>query len=105
MKIFLEGHKSLVGSEKIRKIKKKKYNNIITADRKNLDLLNQRAVFSFLRKKNSAQEYSFSKDQIAIVKNNSLNLILGKINFKDNQPIIYTKYNFDLDNLRVVLND
>ncbi|MDC0968389.1 rod shape-determining protein MreC [Alphaproteobacteria bacterium] len=60
---------------------------------------------SFLRKKNSAQEYSFSKDQIAIVKNNSLKLILGKINFKDNQPIIYTKYNFDLDNLRVVLND
>ena len=60
---------------------------------------------SFLRKKNSSQEYTFFKDQIAFVKINSLNLILGKIDFKGDQPIIYTKYNFDLDNLRVVLND
>ena len=60
---------------------------------------------SFLRKKNSSQEYTFSKDQIAFVKINSLNLILGKIDFKEDQPIIYTKYNFNLDNLRVVLND
>ena len=60
---------------------------------------------SFLRKKNSSKEYTFSKDQIAFVKINSLNLILGKIDFKDDQPIIYTKYNFNLDNLRVVLND
>ncbi len=60
---------------------------------------------SFLRKKNSSKEYTFSKDQIAFVKINSLNLILGKIDFKEDQPIIYTKYNFNLDNLRVVLND
>lgn len=60
---------------------------------------------SFLRKKNSEQEYTFSKDQIAFVKTSSLNLILGKIDFKDNQPIIYTKYNYNLDNLRVVLSD
>lgn len=51
MKIFLAGHKGLVGSAILRKLKQKKYNNIITADRKTLDLLNQKAVFSFLKRK------------------------------------------------------
>lgn len=60
---------------------------------------------SFLRKKDSAQEYNFSKNQTAYVKNNSINLILGKIDYKDQRPILYTKYNFNLDNLRVVLDD
>ena len=60
---------------------------------------------SFLRKKDSSQEYNFSKNQTAYVKNNLINLILGKIDFKNNHPIIYTKYNFNLDNLRVILDD
>ena len=60
---------------------------------------------SFLRKKDSSQEYNFKKNQTAYVKNNSINLILGKIDFKKNNPIIYTKYNFNLDNLRVILDD
>ena len=50
MKIFLAGHKGLVGSAILRKLKKKNYKNIITADRKKLDLLNQRSVYKFLKK-------------------------------------------------------
>ncbi len=51
MSIFLAGHKGLVGSAIFRKLKKKKYKKIITIDRKNLDLLDQKSVFNFLKKK------------------------------------------------------
>ena len=51
MKIFLAGHKGLVGSAILRKLKKKKYKKVITADKKKLDLLNQKKVLNFLKKK------------------------------------------------------
>ena len=51
MKIFLAGHKGLVGSAIFRKLIQNKYNKIITTDRKKLDLLDQKKVFTFLKKK------------------------------------------------------
>ena len=60
---------------------------------------------SFIRKKESSQNYNFSKNQIVHVKNNSINLVLGKIDFLNENPIIYTKYNFNLDNLRIIFDD
>ncbi len=51
MKIFLAGHKGLVGSAILRNLIKHKYKNLILADRKKLDLLDQKAVFNFLKKK------------------------------------------------------
>ena len=50
-KIFITGHKGLVGSAILRKLRKKNYKKIITISRKNLDLLDQKAVHSFLKKK------------------------------------------------------
>ena len=50
-KIFIAGHKGLVGSAIVRKLKSLGYNNLITEDRKRLDLINQKKVFSFLKKK------------------------------------------------------
>ena len=50
MKIFLAGHKGLVGSAILRKLKENKYKKIITADRKKLDLLDQRSVLNFFKK-------------------------------------------------------
>jgi GDP-L-fucose synthase len=49
-KIFLAGHKGLVGSAVLRKLKKLKYSKIITADKKRLDLLDQKEVFKFIKK-------------------------------------------------------
>jgi|TARA_B110000483_G_scaffold179340_1_gene212102 GDP-L-fucose synthase len=49
-KIFLAGHKGLVGSAVLRKLKKLKYSKIITVEKKHLDLLNQKEVFNFLKK-------------------------------------------------------
>ena len=47
-KIFVAGHKGLVGSAILRELKKKGYKNLITATRKELDLINQNKVFKFL---------------------------------------------------------
>ena len=58
MKIFLAGHKGLVGSAILRKLKKKGYKKIITEDKKKIKLLNQHEVFKFLRK---------NKPQIVII--------------------------------------
>ena len=50
MKIFLAGHKGLVGSAIYRKLIKKKYKKIIVADKKKLNLLDQNKVFKFLHR-------------------------------------------------------
>lgn len=49
-KIFLAGHKGLVGSAVLRKLKKLKYSKIITVEKKYLNLLNQKEVFNFIKK-------------------------------------------------------
>ena len=70
MKIFLAGHKGLVGSAILRKLKKKNYKNIIIADRKKLDLLNQRSVYKFL-KKNKPDIVIIAAAKVGGVLNNS----------------------------------
>ena len=51
-KIFIAGHKGMVGSAILRKLKSKGYSKIILSQKKNLDLLDQKKVFKFLKKKN-----------------------------------------------------
>ena len=48
-KIYVAGHKGLLGSSVLRILKKKKFNNIIIADKKRLDLRDQSKVFNFLK--------------------------------------------------------
>ena len=50
-KIFVSGHTGLVGSAIIRELKKNGYKKIITATRKKLNLVDQKKVFNFLKKK------------------------------------------------------
>ena len=51
-KIYVAGHKGLVGSAIIRQLKKEGYIKIIFADRLEVDLTNQLKVLKFLKKKN-----------------------------------------------------
>jgi len=46
-RIYIAGHKGMVGSSIMRQLKKLGYDNIITRSSKELDLKNQAAVFSF----------------------------------------------------------
>ena len=50
MKIFITGHKGMVGSSVVREFKKKKFGKIILRDKKKLNLLNFNAVNSFIKK-------------------------------------------------------
>jgi GDP-L-fucose synthase len=50
-KIFIAGHKGLVGSAIVRELIKKGYKNILTINRKNIDLKNQKNTFNFLKEK------------------------------------------------------
>ena len=49
-KIFVAGHMGMVGSSICKKLKKIGYKNIIVANRKKLDLLNQNKVYNYLKK-------------------------------------------------------
>lgn len=48
VKVFVSGHRGLVGSAIVRRLKAGGYHNIITRARQELDLLDQRAVNTFL---------------------------------------------------------
>lgn len=50
-KIFVAGHKGMVGSAIVRKLKANGYINILTQTRHELDLLDQQAVQSYLKEK------------------------------------------------------
>ena len=51
-KIFVAGHKGLVGSAIIRKLKTSGYKKILIAEKSTLNLINQEKVLEFLKKKN-----------------------------------------------------
>ena len=50
-KIFVAGHNGMVGSAICRKLISKGFKNLITINRKNLDLINQKKTLLFLKKK------------------------------------------------------
>ena len=47
--IFIAGHNGMVGSALVRQLKKNSHNNIITSDRNELDLTNQKEVNQFFK--------------------------------------------------------
>jgi GDP-L-fucose synthase len=48
-KIFISGHKGLVGSALVRRLAEQGYSNLIVRGRKDLDLIDQKAVELFLK--------------------------------------------------------
>jgi GDP-L-fucose synthase len=51
-RIFLAGHKGMVGSAVLRHLKNKKYKNIITQNKNKLNLLDQKQTENFIKKTN-----------------------------------------------------
>ena len=49
-KIFVSGHNGLVGSAVVRRLRNKGFKNLLTVSKKNLDLRDQKKVFSFFKK-------------------------------------------------------
>ena len=73
-KIFIAGHKGMVGSAILRKLKSKGFSKIIVCEKKKLNLLNQDKVFKFLKKK---------KPHIVIIAAARVGGILANSTFKD----------------------
>ena len=48
---------------------------------------------------------NFKKNQKVIIKNESVDLILGRIDLINKQPVVITPKKLNLDNLRVLIND
>ena len=57
MNIFVAGHRGMVGSAIVRVLSSNNANNIITATRSNLDLLNQESVNNFFEQNDIDQVY------------------------------------------------
>ncbi len=74
-KIFLAGHKGMVGSAIFRRLKKDGYKNIIIASKKKLNLLDQKKVKNFIKNK---------KPQIVIIAAAKVGGILANNNYKAN---------------------
>lgn len=70
-KIFVAGHKGMVGSAILRSLKDKKYLNIVTKSRNQLDLSNQAAVKKFLVKEKPDQVYLCAAKVGGIFANNT----------------------------------
>lgn len=69
--IFVAGHKGMVGSAIIRKLESLGYQNIITADRNQVDLVNQSEVIDFFKLNKIDQVYLAAAKVGGIVANNS----------------------------------
>tara|TARA_B100000787_G_scaffold112591_1_gene83850 strand:+ start:335 stop:1282 length:948 start_codon:yes stop_codon:yes gene_type:complete len=85
-RIYVAGHKGLVGSAVLRKLKKLNYLNIITTEKKNLDLLDQKKVFNFL-KKNKIESLIICAARVGGIKANSVykaNFIYENLTIQNN---------------------
>ena len=60
---------------------------------------------SFLRQRNSIKEIKLDVGKKAIIEKDHVNLLLGRVSYVDDQPVIYTRSDFNLDNLRVIIDD
>ena len=73
-KIFLAGHKGMVGSSILKKLKENGYSNLLLADKKKLNLLDQSKVYNYLAKK---------KPKLVIIAAAKVGGILANSNFKE----------------------
>jgi GDP-L-fucose synthase len=60
-KIFIAGHRGMVGSAILRRLQSAGYSNLITRTRQELDLLDQRATFDFLQGETEDSQYQNSE--------------------------------------------
>lgn len=70
-RVFVAGHKGMVGSALLRVLRKNKKNELITADRKYLDLTNQSKVNNFFKKKKINEVYIAAAKVGGIYANNN----------------------------------
>ena len=98
-KIFVAGHKGLVGSAIVRKLKDKGYKNILTVKKSMLDLTNQYKVEKFLKRKKPSFIFIAAAKVGGILANNKYkaDFIFDNLSIQNN--IIHSAYKSGIKNL------
>ena len=98
-KIFIAGHNGMVGSAIKKKLNEKGYKKIITIDKRKLDLINQKKVFDFLKKKKPDLVIIAAAKVGGIMANNSLKSQFIYENLQIQNNIIHGSYIAGVKNL------
>jgi GDP-L-fucose synthase len=98
-KIFVAGHKGMVGSAIVRQLKPDPSNELITVNRNELDLIDQASVHSFFKKHRFDQVYLAAAKVGGIIANNSYpaDFIYENLTIQNN--IIHASHTSDVQHL------
>jgi GDP-L-fucose synthase len=91
-KIYIAGHRGMVGSAIYRKLVKEGYTNLITRTSKELDLRDQRAVFEFFKEENPDYVFLAAAKVGGIVANNTYRADFLYENLEIQNNIIHQSY-------------
>ncbi|MEQ6125079.1 GDP-L-fucose synthase [Pseudotenacibaculum sp. MALMAid0570] len=91
-KIYIAGHRGLVGSAILKELTRKKYTNIITKTHKNLDLTDQKAVADFFEKEKPEYVFLAAAKVGGIVANNTYRADFIYENLMIQNNVIYQSY-------------
>ena len=98
-KVFVAGHKGLIGSAIVRKLKSKGYKNILTIEKKKLNLINQKEVFKFLKKTKPKFIFLAAAKVGGIYSNNEFKADFIYENLAIQNNIIHGAYKANIKNL------
>jgi len=98
-KIFIAGHNGMVGSAIVRKFVEKGFKKIITVEKKNLNFLDQKKVFNFLKKKKPNLVIVAAAKVGGIVANSLFKSIFIYENLQIQNNLIHGSYNAGVKNL------
>ncbi len=98
-KIFVAGHKGLVGSAIVRKLKEKNYKKIITIEKSKLDLTNQLNVLNFLKRNKPEFIFIAAAKVGGIYSNNKFKADFIYSNLAIQSNIIHSAYKCGINNL------
>ena len=98
-KIFVAGHKGLVGSAIVRKLKSKGYKNILLSEKSNLDLTDQNKLLNFLKKNKPKFIFIAAAKVGGIYSNNKYRAEFIQSNLSIQTNIIHSAYLCGINNL------
>tara|TARA_B100002052_G_scaffold282981_1_gene293475 strand:- start:512 stop:1453 length:942 start_codon:yes stop_codon:yes gene_type:complete len=98
-KIFVAGHRGLVGSAIVRKLKENGYNKILTIEKKKLDLTNQSSVYSYLKSNKPDFIFIAAAKVGGIFSNNKFKADFINSNLSIQNNIIHGAYKYKIKNL------
>lgn len=99
MKIYIAGHRGLVGSAVERELRKKGYNNIVTKTHRELDLTSHTDVFDFFAKENPQWVFLAAAKVGGIYANNTYPVDFLLDNLKIQNNIIEAAYRHGVEKL------